>query len=312
MTRRRWHRDRVMQVATLAITVIALALLARYARSVDWPDVWQALAGLRPRTLVVAAALAALSYLLYCGYELSARRYAGHGLSTRRVMFIGFTSYAFSLNLGALIGGGGFRLRLYSHSGLRAGVIGRIVAFAVTTNWFGYLVVAGALLAMQRVALPEGTVAVAGRTLGVAMLVVAAAYLLACARWHDRAWHLRGHAFELPSLRLALLQLGLSTANWLTIAALVFVLLRQQVDYTTVLGVLLLGAVAAALTHIPAGLGALEAIFVALLGDRLAQPQLLAALLAYRAIYYLVPLLLAVAGYVVFESGAGRIRRPRE
>ena len=142
------------------------------------------------------------------------------------------------------------------------------------------------------------------------MLAVAAAYLFACARWHDRAWHLRGHAFKLPSLRMALLQLGLSSANWLTMAALLFVLLQQRIDYPTVLGVLLLAAVAAAVTHIPAGLGALEAIFLAMLGERVAQPELLAALLAYRAIYYLGPLLLAAIAYLAFESGVVRRRGP--
>ena len=142
MTGRRRRRDRAIQIVTLAITAIALVLLIRHARSVDWPQVWQALAGYRLHEVTTAAALAALSYLLYCSYELGARHYAGHGLSTRRTMLIGFTCYAFSLNIGALIGGGGFRLRLYSHSGLRAGAIGRIVAFAVSTNWSGYLVLA--------------------------------------------------------------------------------------------------------------------------------------------------------------------------
>ena len=87
-------------------------------------------------------------------------------------------------------------------------------------------------------------------------------------------------------------------------------LLQQRIDYPTVLGVLLLAAVAAAVTHIPAGLGALEAIFLAMLGERVAQPELLAALLAYRAIYYLGPLLLAAIAYLAFESGAVRRRGP--
>jgi uncharacterized membrane protein YbhN (UPF0104 family) len=160
------------------------------------------------------------------------------------------------------------------------------------------------LLALGLVLLPAGTTAAVGRTTGVALLIVASAYLLACMRWHHHTWCLRGHAFELPSPRLALLQLGLSVPNWLAIAAILFVLLRQQVDYSTLLGVVLLGAVAAAITHIPAGLGALEAVFLALLGSRLPQAELLAALLAYRAIYYLVPLALAVVAYFALSTGA--------
>jgi uncharacterized membrane protein YbhN (UPF0104 family) len=59
------------------------------------------------------------------------------------------------------------------------------------------------------------------------------------------------------------------------------------------------------MTHIPAGLGALEAVFVVMLGSRLPQSELLAALLAYRAIYYLAPLLLAVIAYLAIESRRG-------
>jgi hypothetical protein len=62
--------------------------------------------------------------------------------------------------------------------------------------------------------------------------------------------------------------------------------------------------VAGVLTHVPAGLGVLETVFVVLLGDRIPEPELLAALLAYRAIYYLVPLGLAALAWPLLESGA--------
>jgi hypothetical protein len=55
-----------------------------------------------------------------------------------------------------------------------------------------------------------------------------------------------------------------------------------------------LGAVAGLVLRVPAGLGVLEAVGVALLaGGTLGQDKVLAALLAYRALYYLVPLVLA-------------------
>jgi uncharacterized membrane protein YbhN (UPF0104 family) len=83
-------------------------------------------------------------------------------------------------------------------------------------------------------------------------------------------------------------------------------LLQTRVDYVTVLGVLMVAAVAGAITHIPAGLGVLEAVFLALLSDAVPAHVLLAALLAYRAIYYLVPFAVAAALYGVIEA-----RRPR-
>ena len=67
-----------------------------------------------------------------------------------------------------------------------------------------------------------------------------------------------------------------------------------------VVGVLLLAAVAGVVTHVPAGLGVLEAVFVACLSD-VGTTTVLAALLSYRAVYYLVPLALASIGYAVGE-----------
>jgi hypothetical protein len=59
-------------------------------------------------------------------------------------------------------------------------------------------------------------------------------------------------------------------------------------------------AVAGVVTHVPAGLGVLEAVFVACLSD-VGTPIVLAALLSYRAVYYLVPLALASIGYAIGE-----------
>ena len=89
--------------------MIAGVLLVRYARSVDWPQVAKAMASYGTSTLLLAMALVATSYLLYCAYDLAARRYSHHKLPTGRVMAIAFTSYAFSGHIGALVGGVGVR-----------------------------------------------------------------------------------------------------------------------------------------------------------------------------------------------------------
>jgi uncharacterized membrane protein YbhN (UPF0104 family) len=309
------HRHPLLHRIARALFVLFLGvvavLLVRYARGVEWPAVAGAVAGYDATTLLLAALLTGLSYLTYCGYDLAARAYSGHHLSARRVMAIGFTCYAFGLNLGALIGSAGFRYRMYSHSGLHLGTISRIVAYSVSANWLGYILLGGVLFAWPMVTPPPGwEIGVPGlRLLGWAMLAATMAYLGACSVLHGRVYHARGHHFRLPSLPLAAMQLLLAGMNWSIMAAIVFVLLRQQVAYPQVLGVLLLAAVASAVAHIPAGIGVLEAVFVALLGQAVPQPQLLAALLTYRAIYYLGPLLLAIVAYAAFEA---RGSRPRE
>ena len=296
-----WRR--VWRLASIVFLVLVAWLLIRAARSIHWDEVGATLASLQAGTLLAAGALVLLSYLVYGGYDLAARRYAQHALSTRRVLVIAFISYAFSLNIGALVGGAGFRYRLYSRSGLGVGAISRVIVFSVSTNWLGYVLLGGALFATRQVPAPPGwdwgTTGL--QWMGVAMLLFTLAYLAACRWLHGHMYHLRGHHFRLPTLRLACVQLALSCANWSLMALIIDLLLPAQVPYPTVLGVLLLAGIASAMAHIPAGIGVLEAVFVAMLGHAVPPPQLVAALLAYRGLYYLAPLLVAVALYVGFE-----------
>ncbi|HEY5803905.1 MAG TPA: lysylphosphatidylglycerol synthase domain-containing protein [Lysobacter sp.] len=301
-----WRRAR--RIGFFLFLAVVAWLLARYAMAVDWAQVAHALRSYSGGAIVAALSLTLASYLVYCGYELAARTYSRHGLPTPRVMAIAGIVYAFSLNVGAVVGGAGLRYRLYSHEGLALGTISRIAAFAVATNWLGYLLLTGALFAAGQVAMPVswGWSGTGLRWLGVAMLSGVTVYLVACASAHDRVFHVRGHHFRLPTLSLALLQLLLATGNWALMGWLLNLLMPPALGYTAVLGALLVAAVASAIAHIPAGIGVIEAVFLALFGHTVPAPQLLAALLAYRACYYLVPLMLAVPGYAVLESGSRR------
>jgi uncharacterized membrane protein YbhN (UPF0104 family) len=226
-------------------------------------------------------------------------------------MGVNFISYAFNLNFGSLVGGVAFRYRLYSRLGLANGVITRVLSISMLTNWLGYVVLAGTVFALLPPALPAEWPVTEGelRALGAALLLVPVAYLAACAFARRRDWSVRGHELSLPSLRFAGAQLAMSCSNWLLIAATVFVLLQQRADFPTTLAVLLLAAVAGVITHVPAGLGVLEAVFVALMAGLLPQGELLAALLAYRAVYYLLPLGLALLLYLALELRAPAHRR---
>lgn len=297
------------RAATLLFFAAVAWLLFEQAKAIAWQEVWSTLRGYPLPSLLLAAALAALSLLLYSCFDLLGRHYTGHSLRAPTVMLVTFTSYVLNLNLGSLIGGVAMRYRLYSRLGLRVGQITRVMTLSMLTNWTGYLLLAGVLFSFHTPALPPGWKIGSGslQVLGLALLAVVAVYLLLCAFSRQRSFSVRGHTLELPSARLALLQVAMGAANWMIMGAVVFVLLQQGIAYPTVLSVLLVAAMAGVITHVPAGLGVLEAVFVALLSHQMPQHQLLAALLAYRAIYYLLPLLLAAGVFFVMEARAKRL-----
>jgi uncharacterized membrane protein YbhN (UPF0104 family) len=295
---------------TLLFFVAVAALIARQASRIDWSSVLASVHAYPTRTLLLAAACAATSHAIYCGYDLIGRHQTHHALPKRQVAAIGFVSYAFNLNLGSLVGGVAFRYRLYSRRGLSAQTITQVLLLALLTNWLGYLLVGGLSFTLHPIALPpdwgldnEGL-----RWLGAALLAPVLAYLGLCFGSKPRAWTWHGARVRLPTGRIALLQLGLSALNWLLIGAAVYTLMPRQFAYADVLAVLLVAAIAGVITHVPAGLGVLETVFVTLLSYRAPANELLAALIVYRAFYYLMPLALASALFFAVDrrsSAAG-------
>ena len=294
---------------TLGFFSLVAYLLITQARQIEWREVMNAIANYPLGSLLAAVALAITSFALYSSFDLLGRRYTGHHLSVRAVMTVTFVSYVFNLNLGSLVGGVAFRYRLYSRLGLAWGTITRIMSLSMLTNWLGYILLAGLVFSWRPLALPpswkidsEGL-----HYVGFALLALALAYLALCAFSGRRSFSVRGHELSLPSFRLALLQVSMGVANWLVMSCIIFVLLQQQIAFPAVVSVLLLAAIAGVITHVPAGLGVLEAVFVALLAHQLPTHELLAALVVYRLIYYLGPLAVATLVYLATEARANNL-----
>lgn len=296
------------RVAPWLLALTVLALVADHARELDWPAVGRALRKQPPLGLVAAAVLALLSMALVASYDLIGRRLTGHRLSAPRTLGTAAISYVFNLNFGALVGGFGLRLRMYTQQGLAVATVARVIVISMLTNWLGYLWLAGGALLLAPPRLPAGWPMAheALPVLGGAMWVLAAAYVALCAGAKRRRVELRGHALELPSGRVALWQSAVATFNWALMGGIVWWLLQGRIDYPAVLAALLAAAVVGVVTHVPAGLGVLEAVFLVLLRGRLPEAELLAALLAYRATYYLIPLAAALPAYLWTEAAARR------
>lgn len=309
----RWRMAK--RVLTVLFFIAVIVLLVIYAQKVDWQDVWKVIRGYDRLALFSAIALVIVSYLIYGCYDLLGRAYCGHKLAKRQVMLVSFICYAFNLTLSTWVGGIGMRYRLYSRLGLPGGTITRIFSLSITTNWLGYILLGGFIFTFGVVELPahwyidEGTL----RILGIALLMIIVVYLWFCAFAKHRHITIKGQKLVLPSWKFALAQMAISGANWMVMGAIIWLLLGQNINYFFVLGVLLVSSIAGVIVHIPAGIGVLEAVFMALLaGENTSQGTIIAALLAYRVLYYFIPLLLALMCYLLLESRAKKLRAKNE
>ncbi|MFH4188881.1 UPF0104 family protein, partial [Acinetobacter baumannii] len=89
-------------------------------------------------------------------------------------------------------------------------------------------------------------------------------------------WTVRDQEFNLPSMKQALMQASLGALNWSLMAAVIYTLLPDKAFYPAILGVLLISSIAGVITHIPAGLGVLETVFITLLAHQFSKGSLLA------------------------------------
>lgn len=303
------------RILTCCFFILIPVLLFTLVKHIEWQEVKDALTSYKLSILLIGLGIAACSYCVFASYDLVARKYSGHKIPVRQIIPVGIVCYAFNLNLSTWVGGIALRFRLYSRLGLDLPTITKIFSICVITNWFGYLLAAGTVFAMGMVELPEdwkiGTTAL--RVIGVVMLLVALAYLFACKYSKRRSITIRNHEITLPDFKLALIQAGLATLNWSLMGLLVYSLLpADKVAYSTVLGILLISSIAGVITHIPAGLGVLEAIFITLLQHEIPKSTILAALIGYRIIYFLIPLAVALVIYLTLESRAKKMRHHNE
>jgi hypothetical protein len=140
----------------------------------------------------------------------------------------------------------------------------------------------------------------------VVLLIIAAAYVALSVIKGGSTVRLKDSEFQVPTLRIAVIQFALSIISWASIGAVITWLLRGEVSWFAVMPVLMMSAIAGIWSHIPSGLGVTEVVFLSLLGHIVPDSRLLAAVLVFRITYYIVPFVLAVFAYFYLEASAGR------
>lgn len=289
----------------LALFVAAAALLHRELSEYHYGDIVSHLRSIPGERVLLALALTALNYLSLTGYDAMALRWIGSGLAYPRIALASFIAYVFSHNIGlSFFGGSAVRYRMLTSWGVAPGDIARAITFNLLTFWLGFLALGGAALALDPIPIPGSwhPIAATSRPIGVILLALAAAYAVSSLR-RDRRVRVRGFEIELPGPGFTAAQFALSSLDWALAAAVLYALLppAAELGFGRVLGCVLLSQLLGLASHVPAGLGVFETAMVLLLAPWLPGDQVLGSLLAYRLIYYVLPLALAVPLFVGHE-----------
>jgi len=283
----------------LSLVLFAAAgwLLHRELSAYHLEDILQAFNAIPGARFWAAAGLTLLSYAVMTGYDLLAMRYIRHPLPYSRIGLASYIGYAFSNNIGmSMIAGASVRYRLYSAWGLSALQITQVVAFCALTMWLGFFALGGAVFLFEPLSVPAAIHLpfASLHMIGIVMWSLVLAYLIATII-KKTPIRIRSWEFLLPSMGLLVPQFVVAALDWMLASLVLFVLLAPAaaMSYPQFLAVFLLAQLTGLVSQVPGGLGVFETVVVLMLSARLPADQILGALLAYRALYYWLPLVAA-------------------
>ncbi|MEH2407596.1 lysylphosphatidylglycerol synthase domain-containing protein [Nostoc sp.] len=287
----------------LSLLVLSLWAIANELHEYNYRDILNSLAAIPKSRLSWAIWLTALGYLVMIGYDILGFSYINRSLSWNKIALTSFISSAFSNTIGfALLTGSAIRYRFYSSWGVSAVAIAQVIAFANFTFWLGMFAVAGYLFLVNPLKIPTQLHLpfATARPIGVIFLVLVAIYLLGSI-FIKQPLIIRGQEFRFPSFKISLAQIAISSFDWILAAAVLYAVLPTNISlsYLDFLGIYLLAMFAGVVSNVPGGLGVFETIILLILSSKVSGAAILSSLLAYRGVYYFLPLLVA-AGLLGF------------
>jgi uncharacterized membrane protein YbhN (UPF0104 family) len=300
----RW-KEGIWPLVGLATVAFSGFLLYKELRSHSPHEIVDALKAIPPLRWVCAIFCTGLAYAALAWYDQIALAHLKRRLSWRFVGVVSFVTYALAHNIGAtMFSGAVVRYRAYSLKGLSAAEVGVIVAFTSITFTLGNLLMGGLTL----LARPE----VLSRWVqGPHWLAPAIAAALLAGPWlymlgsllHFRPVKVAGFRLVYPRPPIAARQMIVGPIELIGAAGIIYFALPASANpgYLAVLGVFLASFTVALISHAPGGLGVLEITFLKAMPDAPAA-DVIAALLVFRLLYLIVPLVVSLVVVAVFEN----------
>lgn len=307
MSDRRRSRLKTTLGVTVSVVLAALAawVLFRTFHRIHVADVIAQMRAVPLHKLAIAALCAAGAFTTLAAYEIAVVRYVKGRVSRAKPMVTAYIAFPLGHAVGqAMLSGGALRYRMYTPAGFSATEVGAAVLLANLPYGlaFGWLLDLSLVLASERLA-PVFRISASWLfALGCIGLVKDVGYLL-LVLLRRRPVRLGGWSVNLPTPAMTALQYVVGVVDVCLVSSVLYMLLPASAGlaYLPFLAVYLASVLAGVLSHVPAGLGVLESVLLLLLPD-VPPEQLLAAVLMYRVIYEIIPVLGALALWGLFEG----------
>lgn len=294
------------RVVVFAIFILAIYLLYNKLKSYSISEIRECIQQISWTRIGLSLGLMVINYLILVGYDWLALKAIHKKLPLSRVGLVSFIGQAVSYNFGALLGGTTVRYRFYSAWGFKLVEIVRLVIMLAITFWVGALGLCGIIFLISPPDIPEallnGMPIKDVRVLGLILSSIAFTYLALCFSIRKPV-HFFNKEFEFPLPGIAIAQCVVAGIDLIAAAACMYVLLPEEIGigFFQFLPSYLMAQVAVVITHIPGGVGVFELVILELTHTPEEQ-TVFAAVLLFRLIYYIIPLLAAAILLAIYEA----------
>ena len=294
-----WKRLGV--AASFAIIAFAITTLVRTLRGVEGGVILSALTDIPPHHIALAALCVVGAFCTLTFYDFFALRTIGKKHIPYRIAAMSaFTSYSIGHNIGATVfTGGAIRFRIYSDYGLSAIDVAKICFLSGLTFWLGNLFVLGVGMALHPEAASsmDQLPAAMNQLIAIGIVMAIFAYLgwLVLGK-NRRQLGQNGWKVVLPSAQLTLVQIliGVVDLGFCALAMYLLVPSDPQIDFLSLSVVFILATLLGFASHAPGSLGVFDAAMLVAL-PQFGREQLLATLLVFRVLYFVIPFGMAIS-----------------
>jgi len=296
------NKHRILSALGIVATAVGLFLLYRVLRRYDFTEVANAVASAPLWTVALTAIFTIGSYAAMATMEWLAVRYTRQHVTLRRIAKTAVAALGIGHSIGLVaLSSGAVRYRMYQRAGLSPLAVGEIVLFSGLTVGLGLASVGGIALLWrggdilsEPLGIPQGLI----DAIGWAALAGVVGYVAVCA-FAPRVWRFWSFYFRLPSFGTACGQALAGTMNLACVSGALYAALKgfTVVDYPTAATLYVGSDVSALIGHVPGGWGVFEYIVTEALDD----PNVIAGVVVFRAVYFLAPLAIGLVLFVIDE-----------
>lgn len=299
---------KIISYAGIFFFVLAAGMLWWQLRNYSFSDIIHAIAAIPLANLFAACCACLAGYLALSLYDYLALNYVGENKKVVwwKWMLAGMLGFAISNNAGhAVVSGGAIRYRLYTRWRIRGGDIVKML----TISGFTYFLGCAAIVLIGYFLVPHDILnSSTGAAVGLnALFIFCAASLLAyfamTVLFYGKSIKIGQLKFQVPSTKMAGLQMLLGITDSVLAGLVLYFCLIPFVDipFGTYIGLFVIAQTTGVFSQVPGGIGVFESVFMLALPDSVDKANIFGALLAYRIIYYVLPLIGVGGLFFIYE-----------